>query len=665
MKRIGSRVITAFLVFTLCLGLVLAAGGRKVCAANFQFITGISLAYGENAYEELEEAGFRVMSVGLNYGVEDAEQIYLGYRINEGAPVTNIVITPNVGDGFVSAEGIQYQSAGGIDVDMGTGASGGVLYYTTDPAAGEPLVGLDILRQDVADGGELLAIPNDGSEIVRNAEGVPVDLEAGNGGVIIYLAQIRDHIVRPYIREIVTVSDTDRQSAVFQAAVQGYNYFIDGDIDENASTFTILAYERTANPDEAITNIVGVSEDLRKLLEEKQVKPGSEESGEKTNENDKEQTEESEAVSEEAEEEKTVGEPKAAEPEEATVEEPETAEPEAEATAEESETAEAEEAAEESEAIEAEAKETAGESEAAEAEETAGEPEAAEAEAEETAAESEAVEPEAEEAPEETETAEPEEEETAEEPEIDEYRAETGTALEYTPDTEEDYYPEETKEPEVRLTAEALDISGIEYVCVNKEPIPGIIPWNLYVTHDSKAGNPITMLYAEIVEGGRRTFFGMWADGFFAAKGTTRAYTYVVNEDLLAELQSDRTVYAELPVLMFNGSWDEQNKKVNVEVWENAAMLSLLTQNDGLPEDRLEMNGLKELEEEAPVIDRVETDSEQSGITSTAFEDRGNKFLIIGLIIGIAMAVSAAAVVLGRKKKEKDARKKKGGDKDS
>ena len=45
-------------------------------------------------------------------------------------------------------------------------------------------------------------------------------------------------------------------------------------------------------------------------------------------------------------------------------------------------------------------------------------------------------------------------------------------------------------EAEVKLTADALDISGIEYVRVNTKPIKGNTKWNLYVTHNRKAGNP-------------------------------------------------------------------------------------------------------------------------------------------------------------------------------
>lgn len=661
MNKVRLRIITAFLVFSLFLGMLSVSGKQTVYAANFQFITGIGLAYGENAYEELEGAGYRVMSVGLNYGVDDASQIYLGYRINQGAPVTNIIITSNVGGSFVSAEGIQYVAAGGPDVDEGTGASGGVVYYTTDPAAGEPLVGLDILRQDVTDGKELLAIQNDGSEVVRNAEGVPADLESGNGNVIIYLEQIRDHIVRPFIREIVTITKADRQSAVFEAAVQGYHYFIDGDIDDDASVYTILAYRRTSNPDEAITNIVGVSEDLRRILEEKQVKPGSEDQKKDSDESVREAAEEPETMSLEPAAEEPVEESEAAEPapEENAVEpapEENAGEPVTEEIAGEPEIAEvgagenaepevAESLTGEPEVLEVGAEEFNAGPEEAEVEvaELVGEPEAAEVGAGENASEPEGAAPE---------DAEPEA------PAADEAPTETETASANAPDAEESNAgPEEVKEPEVRLTAEALDISGIEYVCANKEPIPGSSPWNLYVTHDRKAGNPVSMLYAEIAEGGKRTFLGMWADGFFAAKGSTRAYTYVVNEDLLAELQKDRTVYAELPVPMFNGTWDEQARKVNTEVRENAVKLSLLTKSEGLPAERLMMNGLKKPEAEAPVIERTDADSRQNSITSSAFESRENRFLIFGLIAGIVMAVSAAAVMLAKKRKEKGGKK--------
>ncbi|MBQ9558128.1 MAG: hypothetical protein IJU94_05935, partial [Clostridia bacterium] len=88
---------------------------------------------------------------------------------------------------------------------------------------------------------------------------------------VVYLAQIRDGIVRPYISEIGVVTDTDKWNAVYTACERGYNYYVEGDIDNSDSTYTIIAYERTADRKKAITNITAVSEETVRSLEEEHV----------------------------------------------------------------------------------------------------------------------------------------------------------------------------------------------------------------------------------------------------------------------------------------------------------------------------------------------------------------------------------------------------------
>ena len=49
------------------------------------------------------------------------------------------------------------------------------------------------------------------------SDGAPADLEAVSETDVVYLAQIRDGIVRPYISEIGIVTDTDKWNAVYTA----------------------------------------------------------------------------------------------------------------------------------------------------------------------------------------------------------------------------------------------------------------------------------------------------------------------------------------------------------------------------------------------------------------------------------------------------------------
>lgn len=264
MKRtIASRL---YAIMTAAAAVCITVPAVPVHAENFQFITDVRLASGENAQDELEEAGYSVMAVGLNAPLSET-QVYLGYKLNGGTPITNLLIAPDTGD-TVNVGGVQYTCAAHVDVDEGIGGGAGCVYYTRDDRAGKPLVALNVLRADVEKGEELLPIPNDGAEVVRRPDGAPADLEPNSQTALMYLTQIRDGIVRPYISEVVPVTDTDRWNAVYTAAQFGYNYFIDGDIDNSSDTYTLLAYRRTADPLEAVTGITAVSAAAVQALED-------------------------------------------------------------------------------------------------------------------------------------------------------------------------------------------------------------------------------------------------------------------------------------------------------------------------------------------------------------------------------------------------------------
>jgi hypothetical protein len=239
-----------------------------VSAANQQFITEIRLEAGEDAVEALEADGWSVMLTGLNMTYDATKQVYLAYKMNTGSPVTNIVISNDVGDSFTDSNGVAYFCAGHTDVDQGIGSGTGCVYYTTDQAAGSPLVGIDILRsKDEA----LYPITNDGAEIVRNANGTPADIESASDSAMIYLAQLRDDTVRPYISEIGVVTDTDKWNAVYTACERGYNYYVDSDIDDSGETYTILVYKRSADVNDAVTNITAVSENTVQTMVDEQI----------------------------------------------------------------------------------------------------------------------------------------------------------------------------------------------------------------------------------------------------------------------------------------------------------------------------------------------------------------------------------------------------------
>ena len=275
-RRLTSVLLAVLMMAALTVPMTLPAS-----AANRRFITELRVEAGENAVAALEEDGWSVMMVGLNVTPDPAAQVYLAFKQNTGAPITNVIVSPDVGDTLTDANGIVYNCVSHVDMDEGIEGSAGCLYATKDERAGAPLVGLDVIRGDSANGDVLYPITNDGAEIVRTPKGAPADLEnAGTTGVV-YLAQIRDGIVRPYISEIGVVTDTDKWNAVYTACERGYNYYVDGDIDDSAGTYTIIAYERTADPEKAITNVAAVSEQTVRSLEEAQVTDSPAESAER------------------------------------------------------------------------------------------------------------------------------------------------------------------------------------------------------------------------------------------------------------------------------------------------------------------------------------------------------------------------------------------------
>jgi hypothetical protein len=239
-----------------------------VLAANTQFITDIRLEAGADAVDKLEKDGYSVMLTGLNMTYDPEKQVYLGYKMNDGDPITNIIVAADDGESLNDGNDISYSRASEIDVDEGIGGGSGCLYFTHDEKAGSPLVGLDVLRSKEE---AIYPITNDGAEIVRTANGTPADLESASENAIVYLAQIRDNIVRPYISEIGVVTDTDKWNAVYTACERGYNYYVEGDIDDSKETYTILVYKRTANVSDAVTNIAAVSAETVEAMEQEQI----------------------------------------------------------------------------------------------------------------------------------------------------------------------------------------------------------------------------------------------------------------------------------------------------------------------------------------------------------------------------------------------------------
>lgn len=276
MKYKLTRGISALLIVLLTAMLIVPTT-LPASAANKRFITELRLEAGEDAVAALEADGWSVTMIGLNVSSDPASQVYLGYKMNTGSPITNVILSPDVGDSCTDKDGVSYQCVSHIDVNEGIGGGAGCLYATRDANVGAGLVGLDVLRGSDADD-VLYPITNDGAEIVRTQDGAPADLESGSGSTVVYLAQIRDGIVRPYISEIGVITDSDKWNAVYTAAERGYNYYVDGDIDESSDTYTIIGFERTADPEQAVTGITAIAASTVQALEDERIVDAAEQS---------------------------------------------------------------------------------------------------------------------------------------------------------------------------------------------------------------------------------------------------------------------------------------------------------------------------------------------------------------------------------------------------
>ncbi len=560
-KRVFATKITAVLA---AMAVAMTLAGFKtmtVRAENFQFITDIRLAEGEKGMTKLEDDGYSVRVVGLNATSEEDNQIYVGYKYNDGDPITGVVVAADAGDS-IDVDGIKYSRASKVDVDANNGGGGGCIYTTTDESAGEPLVGLDILRSGTAKNEKLLPITNDGAQIVRHTDGTPADVEV-NSDTTIYLAEIRDGIVKPYISKLALVEAENKDGAVYSAAANGFNYYVEGDADTSKDTYTILAYERTADAKDAITNLVALNADLVKKLESGQLTPG---------EDNKENT----ASEEQAEADNAA-------PEEAT-----------------------------EETVQGEAEETAGKETGEEvAEETENEENPDEAAEQEVTGE--------------------ETDETAEQAAAEETPEET------VPEETQDEVKKTEADVTVKLQADAVDLSGIEYDRVSSRQIGGDEPFYLYMTKDEKAGNPISMLYIGDSTDASETTFGAWAYGYFASDGPSMANSFVVNEDKLEKVMTSEKKYIRLPLALLAVDEKEAGEG-GIKLTAQAMQISLLTAKKGLPDDNLVLNGLVEPTYEVQEIERDAKTHTSDKLPASAF-GRATPVVIILGILALAAAV--------------------------
>ena len=112
------RVISVFLALLFAV-MLLVPTTLPASAANRRFITELRVEAGEEAVAALEEDGWSVTMVGLNVTADPASQVYLAYKMNTGSPITNVIVSPDVGDSLTDKNGVVYNCVSHVDVNEG------------------------------------------------------------------------------------------------------------------------------------------------------------------------------------------------------------------------------------------------------------------------------------------------------------------------------------------------------------------------------------------------------------------------------------------------------------------------------------------------------------------------------------------------------------------
>ena len=221
------------------------------------------------------------------------------------------------------------------------------------------------------------------------------------------------------------------------------------------------------------------------------------------------------------------------------------------------------------------------------------------------------------------------------------------------------------------VTAAAISISGVEYVRISSQPINAEDPYYIYRTKDSKAGNPISLLYAETLKEKQNFLFGKWANSYFFSEGVTTAHIYSINEDLYETLWEDQTVCSKLPVQLIDSltsanaliepteeiaqdtnaptTPDTAEKATEAEEKDRFINLVMLTPRDGLPDTTIGLTGLLD-NPSIPYVERTQRSNRINKFQASVF---GNSGLIVLIPLGVLIVVGAAFAIYKKTSKKK------------
>jgi len=241
LKKIFTLMTVLLLLFT-ALVPCLPAGAEGVC------ISEVTLAGGEDAPEELEAGGYEVLRKDLNGG--SGSPVYIGYR-RGGEALTGLMVS-EVCTGSLSAGGITWNLVSETALGEASGRKLW-LYSTSDQAAGTGIVSLTAASDSGKGTWSLSDCLNDGSDILRMADGTPANLADGAEGALLAILMNRADLCRPYIDRVASVSvpsGADPAGAILSA---GCNYYAVDPLPGDDGNDYYVCYTRTADASRAVT----------------------------------------------------------------------------------------------------------------------------------------------------------------------------------------------------------------------------------------------------------------------------------------------------------------------------------------------------------------------------------------------------------------------------
>lgn len=257
MNRQHMRIVCFLLTFFIVLN------SFSVCVfAKESYISEVTVAVGANARSDLEKSGYSVMFQGLNLVTDDNKNsmVYLGYKKGTDA-ITDFIVSDKK-ESTITCNGHTYELVSDVNLNNATSGSALYLYSTKDSAAGDGIVSLDTVS-GFSDKDSVVSLRNDGSSPVRTDDGKLANLDKGIDDNELYLLMYRNSGIKQYISNACMITASSKAKAINSAASKGCDYYLDYDISDSNDNVTYIAYQRTADSAQAVTQLTVDGDDLK------------------------------------------------------------------------------------------------------------------------------------------------------------------------------------------------------------------------------------------------------------------------------------------------------------------------------------------------------------------------------------------------------------------